>query len=205
MRELTFTEAAREGLAEEMERDPMVFVVGEGVGERGGNFATTVGLYDRFGPERLRDTPIAERGFTGLCTGAALGGARPVVDYMFFDFALDALGEIINQTAKIQYMSNGRLKMPIVLRGCVGIGSSAATHHPAATTRCLPTSPACGWWRRPRRATRRGCSRRQFGATIRWSSWSIAACCHSGDRSSIRKQTRCCLSGVRLSAAPVTA
>ena len=129
MRELTFTEAAREGLAEEMQRDPMVFVVGEGVGERGGNFATTVGLYERFGPERLRDTPIAERGFTGLCTGAAMGGARPVVDYMFFDFALDALGEIINQTAKIQYMSDGRLKMPIVLRGCVGIGSSAATHH----------------------------------------------------------------------------
>jgi 2-oxoisovalerate dehydrogenase E1 component len=129
MRELTFTEAAREGLAEEMERDPSVFVVGEGIGARGGNFATTVGLFERFGPERLRDTPIAERGFTGLCTGAALGGARPVVDYMFFDFALDALGEIINQTAKIQYMSDGRLKMPIVLRGCVGVGSSAATHH----------------------------------------------------------------------------
>jgi 2-oxoisovalerate dehydrogenase E1 component len=129
MRELTFTEAAREGLAEEMERDPMVFVVGEGIGARGGNFATTLGLYDRFGPERLRDTPITERGFTGLCTGAAIGGARPVVDYMFLDFALDALGEIINQTAKIQYMSDGRLKMPIVLRGCVGIGSSAATHH----------------------------------------------------------------------------
>ena len=129
MRELTFTEAAREGLAEEMERDPMVFVVGEGIGARGGNFATTLGLFERFGPERVRDTPIVERGFTGLCTGAALMGARPVVDYMFFDFALDALGEIINQTAKIQYMSDGRLKMPIVLRGCVGIGSSAATHH----------------------------------------------------------------------------
>jgi len=129
MRELTFTEAAREGLAEEMERDPMVFVVGEGIGARGGNFATTVGLFERFGPERLRDTPIAERGFTGLCTGAAMAGARPVVDYMFFDFALDALGEIINQTSKIQYMSDGRLRMPIVLRGCVGIGSSAATHH----------------------------------------------------------------------------
>jgi len=129
VREITFTEAAREGLAEEMERDPMVFVVGEGIGARGGNFATTLGLFERFGAERVRDTPIAERGFTGLCTGAAMGGARPVVDYMFFDFALDALGEIINQTAKIQYMSDGRLTMPIVLRGCVGIGSSAATHH----------------------------------------------------------------------------
>jgi 2-oxoisovalerate dehydrogenase E1 component len=129
MRELTFTDAAREGLAEEMERDPMVFVVGEGIGARGGNFPTTLGLFERFGPERLRDTPIAERGFTGLCTGAAMAGARPVVDYMFFDFALDALGEILNQTSKIQYMSDGRLRMPIVLRGCVGIGSSAATHH----------------------------------------------------------------------------
>ncbi len=129
MRELTFTDAAREGLTEEMARDPAVFVVGEGIGARGGNFNTTTGLHERYGPERLRDTPITERGFTGLCTGAAMTGARPVVDYMFFDFALDALGELLNQTAKIQYMSDGRLRMPIVLRGCVGVGSSAATHH----------------------------------------------------------------------------
>ena len=129
MRELTFTEAAREGLAEEMARDPSVFVVGEGIGARGGNFNTTVGLFERHGAERLRDTPISERGFTGLCTGAAMTGARPVVDFMFFDFALDALGELLNQTSKIQYMTNGRLKMPIVLRGCVGVGHSAATHH----------------------------------------------------------------------------
>jgi 2-oxoisovalerate dehydrogenase E1 component len=129
MRELTYTEAAREGLAEEMERDPTVFVVGEGIGARGGNFNTTVGLFDRHGPERLRDTPITERGFTGLCTGAAMTGTRPVVDYMFFDFALDALGELLNQTSKVQYMSDGRLRMPIVLRGCIGVGNSAATHH----------------------------------------------------------------------------
>jgi 2-oxoisovalerate dehydrogenase E1 component len=128
MRELTYTAAAREGLAEEMARDPSIFVVGEGIGARGGNFNTTVGLFDLYGPERLRDTPITERGFTGLCTGAAMVGARPVVDYMFFDFALDALGELFNQTAKIQYMSDGRLKMPIVLRGCIGAGGGA-THH----------------------------------------------------------------------------
>ncbi len=112
-----------------MSRDPSIFVVGEGVGARGGNFATTLGLFEKYGPERLRDTPITERGFTGLCTGAAMAGARPIVDYMFIDFALDALGELINQTAKIQYMSDGRLRMPIVLRGCIGAGSSAATHH----------------------------------------------------------------------------
>ena len=120
MRELTYTAAAREGLTEEMARDPTIFVVGEGIGARGGNFGTTVGLYERFGPARLRDTPITERGFTGLCTGAAMTGARPIVDFMFVDFGLDALGELINQTAKIQYMSSGRLTMPIVLRGCIG-------------------------------------------------------------------------------------
>ena len=129
MRELTFTAAAREGLTEEMERDPAVFVMGEGIGERGGNWATTTGLFERFGPWRLRDTPITERGFTGLCTGAALVGGRPVIDFMFLDFLLDAMGEIINQTAKFQYMSSGRLKMPLVLRGTIGVGFASATHH----------------------------------------------------------------------------
>lgn len=129
MREITYTVAAREGLAEEMARDATVFVVGEGIGARGGNFNTTTGLFDLYGPERLRDTPISERGFTGLCTGAAMTGTRPVVDYMFWDFALDGMGELINQTAKVQYMSDGRLKMPIVLRGCIGLGNSSAAHH----------------------------------------------------------------------------
>ena len=129
MREITFMEATREVLAAAMEEDPRIFVVGEGIGQRGGNFATTLGLYDRFGPERLRDTPIAERGFVGMCAGAAMTGARPVVDFMFLDFILDAMGELINQIAKMQYMSSGRIKMPIVLRGCIGIGHSAATHH----------------------------------------------------------------------------
>ena len=129
MREITFVEATREVLAEAMARDPSIFVVGEGIGARGGNFMTTAGLFDRFGPERLRDTPISERGFVGLCTGAAMAGARPVVDFMFVDFILDAMGELINQMAKVQYMSSGRLKMPLVLRGAIGIGNSSATHH----------------------------------------------------------------------------
>jgi 2-oxoisovalerate dehydrogenase E1 component len=132
MREITFMDATREALAAAMADDPAIFVVGEGIGKRGGNFNTTSGLYDRFGPERLRDTPIVERGFVGMCTGAAMTGSRPVVDFMFVDFILDALGELINQTAKIQYMSSGRLKMPLVLRGCFGIGHSAATHHSGA-------------------------------------------------------------------------
>jgi 2-oxoisovalerate dehydrogenase E1 component len=129
MREMTFIEATRVALAAAMEADPTIFVVGEGIGARGGNFTTTLGLYERFGPERLRDTPISERGFVGMCCGAAMTGTRPVVDFMFLDFILDAMGELINQIAKIQYMSSGRLKMPLLLRGCIGIGSSAATHH----------------------------------------------------------------------------
>jgi pyruvate/2-oxoglutarate/acetoin dehydrogenase E1 component len=129
MRELTFTAAAREALAEEMALDANIFVVGEGIGPRGGNFNTTQGLYELYGPMRLRDTPISERGFIGMCTGAAMAGARPVVDFMFVDFILDAMGELINQTTKMQYMSSGRIKMPIVLRGCIGIGKAAATHH----------------------------------------------------------------------------
>src|SRR5918912_1645126 len=129
MRELSFMEATLEALTEEMERDPTIFVLGEGIGPRGGNFRTTVGLYDRFGPERLCDTPICERGFVGLAGGAAMTGSRPVVDFMFVDFIFDALGELINQIAKMQYMSSGRLKMPVLLRGCIGIGHSSATHH----------------------------------------------------------------------------
>lgn len=129
MREITFIEATREALAAAMAQDPTIFVVGEGIGERGGNFNTTLGLYDIYGPERLRDTPISERGFVGLCAGAAMTGTRPVVDFMFIDFIMDAMGELVNQVSKMQYMSSGRLTMPIVLRGCMGVGGSAATHH----------------------------------------------------------------------------
>lgn len=129
MRELTFVEAAREGLAEEMARDARVFVVGEGIGPRGGNFNTTLGLFELYGEERLRDTPISERGFTTLCTGAAATGSRPIVDFMFIDFLTDAFGDLFNQTAKLQWMSNGRLKMPIVLRGCIGVAPQFGAHH----------------------------------------------------------------------------
>ncbi len=129
MRDMTFVEAAREGLAEEMARDPRVFVVGEGVGPRGGNFNTTLGLFDRYGEERLRDTPISERGFSTLCTGAAATGSRPVVDFMFIDFLVDAFGDMFNQTAKLQWMSGGRITMPIVFRGCIGVATSFGPHH----------------------------------------------------------------------------
>ncbi len=128
-REISFMQATHEALSEEMARNPTIFVLGEGIGQRGGNFKTTAGLYERYGPERLRDTPICERGFVGLACGAAMTGTRPVVDFMFADFLLDGVGEVLNQIAKMQYMSSGRLTMPLLLRGCIGIGHSAATHH----------------------------------------------------------------------------
>jgi 2-oxoisovalerate dehydrogenase E1 component len=121
--------ATLEALDHEMARNPEIFVLGEGIGVRGGNFGTTAGLFAKYGPERLRDTPICERGFVGLGCGAAMTGTRPVIDFMFIDFINDGFGELINQISKMQYMSSGRLRMPILLRGCVGVGHSAATHH----------------------------------------------------------------------------
>jgi 2-oxoisovalerate dehydrogenase E1 component len=128
-REITFMKATHEALAEEMAVNPKIFVMGEGIGKRGGNFNTTMGLFDLYGPLRLCDTPIAERGFVGMSCGAAMTGTRPVIDFMFADFVLDSVGEVVNQIAKMQYMSSGRITMPVLLRGCVGIGHSAATHH----------------------------------------------------------------------------
>jgi 2-oxoisovalerate dehydrogenase E1 component len=127
--EKTFSQATHEALSEEMAKNPRIFVMGEGIGVRGGNFKTTDGLFQKYGAERLCDTPICERGFVGLACGAAMTGTRPVIDFMFADFVLDSVGEIVNQIAKMQYMSSGRLKMPVLLRGCIGIGHSAATHH----------------------------------------------------------------------------
>lgn len=128
-RELSFVAATLEALDQAMAADPAIFVMGEGIGVRGGNFATTLGLFAKYGAERLCDTPICERGFVGLACGAAMTGTRPIIDFMFIDFINDSFGEIVNQIAKMQYMSSGRLKMPVLLRGCGGVGHSAATHH----------------------------------------------------------------------------
>ena len=128
-RQLTFVAATLEALDQAMAADPKIFVMGEGIGERGGNFRTTFGLQAKYGGDRLCDTPICERGFVGLACGAAMTGTRPIIDFMFIDFINDSFGEIVNQIAKMQYMSSGRLKMPVLLRGCGGVGHSAATHH----------------------------------------------------------------------------
>ncbi len=128
-RQLTMAEAVREALAQEMRRDPAVFVIGEDVAEAGTPFKVLRGLVEEFGPERVMDTPISEPGFTGIGLGAAMTGMRPVVDIMFGDFLLLALDQIGNQAAKVHYMSGGKLKAPIVIRTTLGATRRSAAQH----------------------------------------------------------------------------
>jgi len=128
-RELTFAEAIREALAEEMRRDPRVFILGEDVAEAGTPFKVLSGLVDEFGKERVIDTPISEAGITGLSVGAAMTGLRPVVDIMFGDFITLTMDQMVNQAAKVHYMSGGKLKVPMVMRTTLGATRRSAAQH----------------------------------------------------------------------------
>jgi pyruvate dehydrogenase E1 component beta subunit len=129
VRELTLAEAVREGLAEEMRRDPRVFICGEDVAEAGTVFKVLTGLVDEFGKDRVLDTPISEAGFTGIAVGAAMTGLRPVVDIMFGDFIGLAMDQMVNQAAKIHYMSGGKWKVPMVMRTTLGATRRSAAQH----------------------------------------------------------------------------
>ncbi|GIV84633.1 MAG: TPP-dependent acetoin dehydrogenase complex, E1 protein subunit beta [Candidatus Roseilinea sp.] len=129
MRELTYTQALREALTEEMERDPNIILMGEDIGAYGGVFRVTEGLLARFGPERVRDTPISEAGFIGMGVGLAMTGKRPVPELMFMDFALVAADSIWNQAAKMRAMSGGRVKVPMVIRAQQGGGRGNGAQH----------------------------------------------------------------------------
>lgn len=122
-------EAINEALHEEMERDNSVFIMGEDIGVAGGVFKVTAGLLDAFGSERVRDTPIAEAGIVGLAVGAAMTGMRPVVEIMFIDFTTLASDQIVNQAAKLRYMTAGQTKVPLVIRTAMGAGRRAAAQH----------------------------------------------------------------------------
>src|SRR5512143_1529057 len=128
-RELTFAEAIREALAEEMRRDSNVFIVGEDVAEAGTPFKVLSGLVEEFGKDHVIDTPISEPGFTGLGVGAAMTGMRPVVDIMFGDFLTLAMDQIVNQAAKVHYMSGGKLRVPIVFRTTLGATRRSGAQH----------------------------------------------------------------------------
>jgi pyruvate dehydrogenase E1 component beta subunit len=129
LRELTFAEAIREALAEEMRRDPTVVLLGEDVAEAGTPFKVVKGLVEEFGKERVIDTPISEAGFTGLAVGAAMAGLRPVVDIMFGDFMALVMDQVVNQAAKIHYMSGGLWKVPMVVRATMGATRRSAAQH----------------------------------------------------------------------------
>ncbi len=129
VRDLTFGEAIREALAEEMRRDPRVCILGEDVAEAGTPFKVLSGLVEEFGKQRVVDTPISEPGFTGIGVGAAMTGLRPVVDIMFGDFLTLIMDQVVNQAAKVHYMSGGKWKVPMVLRTTMGAARRSAAQH----------------------------------------------------------------------------
>ena len=126
---MTVREALRDAMAEEMRADERVFVMGEEVAEYQGAYKVTQGLLDEFGPKRVVDTPITEYGFAGLGSGAAMGGLRPIVEFMTFNFAMQAIDHIINSAAKTNYMSGGQMRCPIVFRGPNGAAARVAAQH----------------------------------------------------------------------------
>ena len=122
-------QAIRDGMAEEMRKNESVFVIGEEVGEYQGAYKVTQGLLEEFGPKRIIDTPISEQGFTGLAVGSAFKGLRPIVEFMTFNFSMQAIDQIINSAAKTLYMSGGQINCPIVFRGPNGAASQVAAQH----------------------------------------------------------------------------
>jgi len=127
--EITYLEAVREALTQEMRRDPEVFLIGEDIGVYGGAFGVTRGMLEEFGPERIRDTPISEAAIAGAATGAALMGMRPVMEIMFMDFLTISMNQLVNQAAKIRFMFGGKASIPMVIRAPAGSGTGAAAQH----------------------------------------------------------------------------
>jgi pyruvate/2-oxoglutarate/acetoin dehydrogenase E1 component len=127
--EVSYLEAVREALMQEMRRDPEVFLIGEDIGVYGGAFGVTRGMLEEFGPERIRDTPISEAAIAGAATGAALMGMRPVMEIMFMDFLTISMNQLVNQAAKIRFMFGGKASIPMVIRAPAGSGTGAAAQH----------------------------------------------------------------------------
>jgi pyruvate dehydrogenase E1 component beta subunit len=138
---MTLREALRDAMAEEMRRDPDVFIMGEEVGQYQGAYKVTQGLLEEFGEKRVIDTPITEHGFAGLGVGAALAGLKPIVEFMTFNFAMQAFDQIVNSAAKTHYMSGGQLRCPIVFRGPNGAASRVGAQHSQNYAACYSHIP----------------------------------------------------------------
>ncbi|MDO6966918.1 alpha-ketoacid dehydrogenase subunit beta [Rhizobium alvei] len=128
-REIMYRDALREAIDEEMARDSTVFIIGEGIAERGGSYKVTEGLLDKYGAKRVRDTPIAEAGMIGVGVGAAIAGARPIVEILYIDFAMLGMDMIVNQAAKFRLMTGGDGRVPFVMRTQGGTGGGVAAQH----------------------------------------------------------------------------
>lgn len=129
MTNIKYRDALNAALKEEMERDPRVFCMGEGIGDKGGSYKVTDKLIDQFGPERVIDTPLSEAGYVGMAGGAAIAGARPVVEMLFIDFTFLTMDQVANQIAKYEFMTGGQGKVPLVLRTQGGVGNGLAGQH----------------------------------------------------------------------------
>jgi pyruvate/2-oxoglutarate/acetoin dehydrogenase E1 component len=129
MREITYAEAVREAMSQEMRKDPNVFLMGEDIGVYGGAFGVSVGMIEEFGPERIRDTPISEAAIMGAAVGAAMTGMRPIAEIQFSDFITIGMDQLVNQAAKSRYMFGGLAKVPMVVRAPAGSGTGAAGQH----------------------------------------------------------------------------
>src|SRR6266550_9113403 len=129
MATMRYHQALRMAMTEEMERDPDVYLCGEEVGQYQGTYRVTEGLLQKFGPNRVVDTPISEIGIAGMATGAAMAGLRPIAEFMTWSFALEAMDALVNHAAKITYMSGGRIQCPVVFRGPAGVGTQLSAQH----------------------------------------------------------------------------
>ena len=128
-REITYLEAVREAMVQEMRLDKEVFLIGEDIGTYGGAFGVSKGMLEEFGPERIRDTPISEAAIAGAATGAALMGMRPIMEVMFMDFLTISMNQLVNQAAKMRFMFGGKCSIPMVIRAPSGSGTGAAAQH----------------------------------------------------------------------------
>jgi len=137
MLKTTFMGAIRDGIAEEMRRDPSIIILGEGIGERGGAYAQTKGLWAEFGGKRVIDTPISENSFTGMAVGAAAMGMRPIVDIMFSDIMFEMLSQLAQQAGKLYYMSNGQINVPIIIRSQLGARLTGPHHSACLYALCM--------------------------------------------------------------------
>lgn len=165
---LRYNSALNEALRQEMEADESVVVIGEDVAELGGIFGVTAGLWAQFGAGRVRNTPISEGGFVGAAVGAAMTGLRPVVEIQIFDFVTCAMDGIVNQAAKLRFMTGGQTSISLVVRGPSGGGVRMAGQHSQSLEAWFaPTSPASRSWRPPGPTRRRACSPRPFATTTR--------------------------------------